>query len=137
MTQQGESVAQPPYPREPNVHSGGKQEPGSDRELPPYEDRQKSGKDPEQLVQERGGTGSSEAGARQVSQAEREGMTDTDTSPSGPQGVGESTSTRGEDVSRGMSKAAQARDRMDTGVGQQEPNVDPDSPKMHSGDQGS
>jgi hypothetical protein len=43
MTQQGEGVAQPPYPREPNVHSGGEQDPGGDRELPPYAGRQTGG----------------------------------------------------------------------------------------------
>lgn len=135
MTEQGSGPAQPPYPREPNVHSGGKQEPGSDRDLPPYEGRQTTGKSPEELAAERGGTGSSEAGAREVSQAEREGMGDTDMEPAGPLGVGISTTKSGEDLSRGMSEAAQRKDRLDSGLSD-EGNKDPASPATSSGDQG-
>jgi len=95
MTEQGQGVAQPPYPREPNVHSGGKQEPGSDRELPPYSDRKKSGPGEEEEAPSPQKTGpGSQAGPREVSQAEREGTSDTDMSPSSPQG--ESVSTSGE-----------------------------------------
>ena len=97
MTQQGQGVAQPPYPREPNVHSGGKQEPGGDRDLPPYEDRQKEGPgtDKEQLLQERGGVPGHEAGPRDISQEESAGYSDTDTAPKDIHGVGASTSTSG------------------------------------------
>jgi len=135
MTEQGQGVAQPPYPREPNVHSGGKQEPGSDRELPPYDDRQTTGKSGEELEAERGGPGSI-AGPREVSQAEQEGVSDTDMAPAGPKGVGASVSTAGNEPPLGQSEASHTSDRMDTGVSR-EGNVDPDSPAMHSGDQGS
>jgi hypothetical protein len=135
MTEQDQSVAQPPYPREPNVHSGGKQEPGGDRPLPPYEDRQKSGKDPDELVKERGGEGSI-AGERDISEAERGGISDTDMSPSGPHRVGESPSTPGEEQAFTESEASHRSDRLDTGVSREQ-NVDPESPAMHSGDQGS
>jgi hypothetical protein len=137
MTQQGEGVAQPPYPREPNVHSGGKQEPGSDRELPPYGDRQTSGPTQEELAKDpqKAGPGS-QAGPRQVSQAEREGMSDTDTSPAGPLGVGISTSDQGNEGGLTDSEETHRADRLDTGVSR-EGNVDPQSPAVHSGDQGS
>ena len=134
MTEQGQGVAQPPYPREPNVHSGGKQEPGGDRPLPPYDDRQKSGKDQDELVAERGGEGSA-AGPRVVSQAEREGISDTDISPSGPHRVGESPSTPGNEPPLTDSEKARRSERLDTGVSR-EKNIDPESPAMHSGDQG-
>lgn len=135
MTEQGQGVAQPPYPREPNVHSGGQQEPGGDRELPPYEDRQTTGKDHDQLVSERGGAGS-QAGPREVSEAERGGVSDTDMSPSGPHGVGETTTTSGEELGHGMSEGSHRSERLDTGISREE-NVDAGSPAMHSGDQGS
>jgi hypothetical protein len=137
MTQQGQGVAQPPYPREPNVHSGGKQEPGGDRDLPPYEDRQKegSGTDKEQLLQERGGVPGHEAGPRQVSEAESGGMTDTDMAPSGPLS-GESTTTSGEEFGSGMSEEARKQDRFDGGIADSTTNVDPESPPMSTGDQG-
>jgi hypothetical protein len=134
MTEQGQGVAQPPYPREPNVHSGGKQEPGGDRPLPPYDKRQMSGKDQDELVEERGGAGSA-AGPRNVSQAERQGVSDTAMSPSGPHGVGESPSTSGNEQALTDSEASRRSDRLDTGVSREE-NVDPESPAMHSGDQG-
>ena len=135
MTEQGQGVAQPPYPREPNVHSGGKQEPGSDRELPPYSDRQTTGKSQEELESERGGKGA-EAGPRVVSQAEREGVSDTDTTPAGPHGVGASISTAGNEPPLTDSEESHRSDRIDTGVSR-EGNVDQESPAMHSGDQGS
>jgi hypothetical protein len=133
MTEQGQGVAQPPYPREPNVHSGGKQDPGGDRPLPPYDDRQKSGKEQEELVAERGGEGSI-AGPRDTSQAEREGVADTDMAPSGPHRVGESPSTAGEEQAPD-SEASRRSERLDTGVSR-EKNVDPESPAAHSGNQG-
>ncbi|MDQ3764281.1 MAG: hypothetical protein M3460_22695 [Actinomycetota bacterium] len=128
-------AARPPYPREP-MQAGGTQEPGGDRDLPPYKDRQTTGKSGEQLEQERGGPGSSQAGPRDVSQAEREGMTDTDTSPSGPMGVGESTTTSGQDIMRGTSEEARRTDRLDGGIADTERNVDEESPVMRTGDQG-
>jgi hypothetical protein len=135
MTQQGKGVAQPPYPREPNVHSGGKQEPGSDRELPPYADRQTSGPTQEEQAQnpQKRGQGS-QAGPREVSQAEREGMSDTDMSPSSPQG--RSFGTQGNEPPLTDSGKTHRADRMDTGVSR-EKNIDPQSPQTHSGDQGS
>lgn len=135
MTEQQSGPARPPYPREPNVHSGGVQEPGSDRDLPPYDDRQTTGKSQDELDAERGGTGSSEAGARQVSQTEREGMGDTDMAPAGPLGVGISTTKSGEDLSRGMSEEKQKKDRLDSGLSD-ESNKQSDSPVTSSGDQG-
>jgi len=134
MTEQGQGVAQPPYPREPNVHSGGKQEPGGDRPLPPYDDRQKSGKDQDELVAERGGEGSI-AGPRVVSQAEREGVSDTDISPSGPHRVGESPSTSGNEQALTDSEESRRSHRLDSGISQ-EKNIDPESPAMTAGDQG-
>ncbi len=134
MTEQGQGVAQPPYPREPNVHSGGKQEPGSGIEKPPYDDRQKS--PPDDLVAERGGTGSSEAGSRTVSDAERGGMTDTEMAPSGPHGVGETTTTSGEDLSYGKSEDARREDRLDSGLSDVGSKATPGSPVTSSGDQG-
>ena len=133
MTEQGHGVAQPPYPREPNVHSGGKQEPGSDRELPPYEDRKKSGD--EQAKWE--GTGSShEAPPREVSEAEREGVPDTDTTAASPRGVGESVVTQGNERMVNASEAAQRADQTDVGIGGRTKNVDPESPDVLTGDQG-
>jgi hypothetical protein len=134
MTEQGQGVAQPPYPREPNVHSGGEQEPGPGRPLPPYEDRQTSGKDQDELVRERGGEGSA-AGPREVSQAEREGVPATDTTGASPHGVGVSTRGSGNESALGDSEEERRADRMDTGLSR-EGNVDPESPAMHSGDQG-
>jgi hypothetical protein len=129
MTEQGQGVAQPPYPREPNVHSGGKQDPGGDRDLPPYHDLKNTGSGEDTG----GGTPTShEAGPRDISQAEREGVSDTDMAPSGPHGVGESPSTSGEDFARGKSEDAQRTDRLDTGVSDEEAT----GPAMHSGDQG-
>jgi hypothetical protein len=135
MTEQGQGVAQPPYPREPNVHSGGTQDPGGDRELPPYSDRQTSGKGQEELVQERGGAGTSETGPRDTSQVEQEGMSDTDMAPSGPLGVGETTTTSGEDIGRGMSEDARRDERLDSGLSDVG-NKATDSPATSSGDQG-
>jgi hypothetical protein len=127
-----EQVSKPPYPREPQAYPGGAQEPGGP--VPPYEGRQ-TGTEGKDVEEERGGQGS-QAGPRQVSEAERGGMSDTEMSPSGPLGVGESTTTSGEDLSRGTSEASRRSDRIDTGVSREE-NVDPDSPAMHTGDQGS
>jgi len=103
MTEQQAGAARPPYPREPNVHSGGKQEPGSDRDLPPYEDRKKAGPgegegEPLEPPKERSDVPTHETGPRDVSQAEREGVSDTDMAPAGPHGVGQSTSTSGEEL---------------------------------------
>lgn len=134
MTEQQSGPARPPYPREPNVHSGGEQEPGSDRDLPPYDDRQTTGKSQEELEQERVGAGHS-APPRQGSDAEREGMTDTDMAPAGPMGVGVSTTKSGEDLSRGMSEDKQREDRLDSGLSD-ESNKATDSPATSSGDQG-
>lgn len=136
MTEQGPGVARPPYPREPNVHSGGEQEPESGgRLLPPYDDRQQTGKDQDELTQERGGAGKSDVGAREVSSEEREGMEATDIKPEAQHGVGETTTTSGEEIMHGTSEEARREERADAGIST-ESNVDPDSPGMTTGDQG-
>ncbi|MCA1836776.1 MAG: hypothetical protein LC721_10830 [Actinobacteria bacterium] len=137
MTQQGAGKSQTPYPREPGL-GGGEQDPGGDRDLPPYEDRQKEGPgtDKDALLAERGGVPGHEAGPRDVSDAERGGMTDTDMAPKGPMNVGASPSTSGEDYGRQMSEAGHTKDRMDGGIADSTTNVDPESPQMSTGDQG-
>jgi hypothetical protein len=119
----------PSYPREPQAHPGGEQELGG--LTPPYEGRQTEG------GEEKGvGMPGHEAGPRDVSDAERGGMTDTDMAPKGPMGVGASTSRSGEDYGRGMSDEARKADRLEGGIADSTTNVDPDSPPMHTGDQG-
>lgn len=144
MTEQGPEVAGARYPREPNVHSGGEQEPGGgDRPLPPYDDkdlpgqpgRQMTGKSQDQLEQERGGTGKSDVGPRQVSDEERDGVGDADLAPQGPHKVGQSPSTSGEDLASGMSEAGHTKDRLDSGLSDVTSKAT-DSPATSSGDQG-
>jgi len=136
MTEQRQGPAQVSNPREPYVHSGGVQEHGSDRELPPYDDRQKTGKSEDELAAERGGPGTSEASSRAVSQAERDGVSDTDTTAASPMGVGESIVTQGNERMVNTSAAAQKADQTDVGVGGHTKNVDPASPDVLAGDQG-
>ncbi|MGH3529161.1 MAG: hypothetical protein ACRDQ6_17890, partial [Pseudonocardiaceae bacterium] len=95
MTEQG--PAQVSNPQEPYVHSGGKQEPGSGIEMPPYEDRQKTAEDEAEVLkqQQRSGPGTSDAGPRDVSQAEREGVPSTDTTGRSPLGAGQSINKQG------------------------------------------
>lgn len=135
MSEQNVGPAPPPIPREPNVQSGGTQEPGGI--VPPYEGRQEEGKSQEELAKDplRQGPGSA-AGPREVSQAEREGVSDTDTTGASPLGVGESTTTQGNELMVNKSEAAHRSDQLDHGVGGQTENVDPESPAMLSGDQG-
>jgi hypothetical protein len=137
MTQQNQGVSSTPYPREPAI-SGGDQDPGPDRETPPYSDRQKEGPgtDKDALLAERGGVPGHEAGPRDISQEEREGYSDTDTAPKDIHGVGDTTSTSGEDYGRQMSEAGHTKDRFDGGIADSTTNVDPESPKMRTGDQG-
>jgi hypothetical protein len=97
MTEQGQGVAQPLYPRKSNVHSGGKQEHGG---RPPYEGRQES--------------------------SEREGVSATDTTGASPHGVGVSTSTPGNEQALSDSEATRRSDRIDTDVSREE-NVDPEA----------
>jgi hypothetical protein len=66
----------------------------------------------------------------------REGVSDTDVTPAGPHGVGISTSTPGNEQPLPASEESHRSDRLDTGVSR-ERNVDPESPAMHPGDQGS
>lgn len=128
--------AVPAYPDSlgPNIHSGGEQEIGAP--VPPYEGRQTEGKSEEELSRERGNFGH-EAGPRDISQAEKEGVPPTDTTARSPHGVGESTGSQGNEESLGMSEEArrQARLETDAGVG---PNRlrDSESPNMQPGDQG-
>lgn len=124
-----EQVSKPPNPREPQAYPGGAQEPGG--LVPPYEERQKSSEG-KNLEEERGGQGS-QAGPRQVSEAERGGMSDTDPSPAGPHGVGETTTTSGEDLGRRMSEEGHREHRLDAGVGDEE---QISGPATTSGDQG-
>lgn len=129
MTEQESEVARPPSPREPNVHSGGKQEPESGgRPLPPYDDRQQTGKSEDELIQERGGAGKSDVGPRDVSQEERGGMEATDVNPPVQHGVGETVSTSGEDLMRGTSEEARRDERLEGGIA--------DTGSMPTGDQG-
>jgi hypothetical protein len=125
-----------PYPREPNIQSGGEQEPGG--LVPPYEGRQTEGTSQEELAQkasERGHPGHS-AGRRVISEAEREGLTDTDPNPSGPLGVGQSINKSGNERMYRRSEKAHHSDQVDTGVGGHQKNVDPESPTTIVGDQG-
>jgi len=132
MTQEASGKSQTPYPREPGL-GGGEQDPGGDRDLPPYEDRQKeSSGSGEKGV----GMPGHEAGPRDVSGAESGGMTDTDMAPKGPMGVGASPSTSGEDYGRGMSEEGHTEDRLEGGIADSTTNVDPGSPTMRTGDQG-
>lgn len=144
MAEQESEVARPPYPREPNVHSGGEQDPGAgDRPLPPYDEselpgqpgRQTTGKSNEQLIQERGGAGKSDVGPREVSEEERGGMEATDITPQVQHNVGASTTTSGQDIMHGTSEEARRAERVEGGIST-ESNVDPDSPDMRTGDQG-
>lgn len=128
MSEQAQRASKPPYPREPQAYPGGAQEPGG--LVPPYEGRQTG--EGQDVEEERGGPGS-QAGPRQVSEAEREGMSDTDMSPSGPLGVGETTTTSGEDLGRGMSEERQREDRLNTGISDEEQTT---GPATHRGDQG-
>jgi hypothetical protein len=110
-----ETVMTSPYPREPNIQSGGEQEPGG--LVPPYEGRSTTGKSKEELSEERADTEGHFAGPRETSQAEREGLTDTDPNPSGPHGVGASTSSQGNTDMLGASEEARRAERTDAGIG--------------------
>ncbi|MFZ0120717.1 MAG: hypothetical protein WAN20_21810 [Pseudonocardiaceae bacterium] len=136
MTQQGEGVAQPPYPREPNVHSGGEQDPGGDRDLPPYADRQTSGPAQEEQVKDPQKMGEGISDQREVSQAEREGVSGTDATAASPLGVGESMVKQGNERMYGRSDEAHTSDQVDVGVGGRTENIDPESPTAMQGDQG-
>lgn len=124
-----------PYPREPNIQSSGEQDPGG--LVPPYEGRQTEGKSSEERAQEarERGLPGHDAGRRDISEAERHGMSPTDPNPSGPLGVGESMSKSGNERMYGSSEKAQRADQVDTGVGGRPKNVDPDSPTTIVGDQ--
>jgi hypothetical protein len=138
MTDQGAGPAQVSNPREPYVHSGGKQEPGAGIEKPPYDARQTSGMSQDELAADpqRTGPGTSDAGARTVSQAEREGVSATDTTAASPLGVGESISKQGNERMVNKSAAAHDSDQKDVGVGGRTPNLEPEMPESPTGDQG-
>jgi hypothetical protein len=118
--------AKPPYPREPH-HPGGEQELGGP--VPPYEGRSEGPSPPHTA-----GEGS-QAGPREISEAERQGVSDTDTTAASPHGVGVSTSTGGEERMYGRSQEEQKAHQMDTGI-DREPNIDEESPPQVMGDQG-
>ncbi len=137
MTEEQDERAVPPAGRSrgPNIHSGGTQEMGGP--VPPYEGRQETGKSAEQLIEEGRGTGH-DAGPREVSQEEREGVPATDTSAASPMGVGESINAQGNEQALGKSEEARRKDREETthsGVGRSKP-IDPESPNLQPGDQG-
>ncbi len=131
MTEQG--PAQVSNPQEPYVHSGGKQEPGSGIEMPPYEGRQKTAKDEAEVLKQRSGPGTSDAGPRDVSQAEREGVPSTDTTGRSPLGAGQSINKQGNERMVNKSEAAQRADQTDIGVGGASENIDAESPTTPSG----
>lgn len=136
MSEQPVHPAKAPLPSEPNVSTGGEQELGG--LVPPYEGRQTMGKTEEEIAQqarERGHPGH-EAGPREVSQAEREGVPDTDSTAASPLGTGVSKSNQGNEQMYGRSEKAHTSDREDIGVGGRPKNVDPESPTMTTGDQG-
>ncbi|HET9254495.1 MAG TPA: hypothetical protein VFO16_04750 [Pseudonocardiaceae bacterium] len=126
----GEEIhpAKAPLPGEPNAYTGGKQEPGG--LVPPYEGRQTEGPSGEPQA----GQGSM-AGPREVSQAEREGLTSTDPNPEGPLS-GVSKSKQGNERMYGRSEEAHRADQTDIGVGGEPKTTDPESPGMVVGDQG-
>jgi hypothetical protein len=130
MSEQPVKPAKAPLPREPNAYTGGKQEPGG--LVPPYEGRQTEG--PSQA--EQAGEGSM-TGPREVSEAERQGVSSTDTTAASPLGVGVSTSTQGNEEMYGRSKEEQKADQTEHGAGGTPKTVDPQSPTMIPGDQGS
>jgi hypothetical protein len=137
MAEQQDERPMPPEGRSrgPNVHSGGKQE--INAPTPPYEGRRETGKSEEQLIEERSSTDHF-AGPRQVSTEEREGVSDTDPNPSGPLGVGESTSDQGNERMLGEPEEEHRKDRVEStysGVGRSRPQ-DPESPNLYPGDQG-
>jgi hypothetical protein len=105
--------------------------------VPPYEGRQETGKSAEQLIEEGRGAGH-DAGPRELSQEEREGVPATDTSAASPMGVGESVNSQGNEQALGDSEDSRRKERSETthgGVGRSEP-IDPDSPNLQPGDQG-
>jgi hypothetical protein len=71
-----------------------------------------------------------------VSQAEREGVPDTDTTAASPMGVGESMVTQGNERMVNKSDAAQKADQTDIGVGGASENIDSESPTMVPGNLG-
>lgn len=137
MAEQQDERPVPPEGRSrgPNIHSGGEQDIGAP--VPPYEGRSETGKDKEQLIRERASTGH-DAGPREVSQEERDGVPPTDTAAASPHGVGESTSSQGNERGLGQSKESHRKDREEStyaGVSRSQP-IDPESPNMQPGDQG-
>jgi hypothetical protein len=129
MSEERVQPAKAPLPGEPNVYTGGKQEPGG--LVPPYEGRQTEGPSPHP----QGGQGSA-AGPREISEAEREGVSDTDTTAASPLGAGVSKSKQGNERMYGRSEEAHDADQFDIGVGGETENIEPESPRMLSGDQG-
>jgi hypothetical protein len=129
MSEERVQPAKAPLPREPNAQTGGKQEPGG--LIPPYEGRQTEGPSPEP----QGGQGSA-APPREMSEAEREGVPDTDTTAASPHGVGVSKTKQGNVRMYGTSDEAQQADQADIGVGGETENIQSESPRTLSGDQG-
>lgn len=117
--------------RGPNIHSGGTQEIGAP--VPPYEGRSAGSED----IEKRGKTGH-DAGAREISEEERQGVPPDDTTAASPHGVGVSTGSQGNEAALGSTNEARRKERQEathTGVGRSEP-IDPESPNLQPGDQG-
>jgi hypothetical protein len=116
--------------RGPNIHSGGTQDIAEP--VPPYEGRSTGSED----ISKRAKT-DHDAGPRETSEEEREGMSATDTSPADPHGVGESNA-QGNEMGLGKSNEGRRKERQEsthTGVGRSAP-IDPESPNLQPGDQG-
>jgi len=103
--------------------------------------------DAEEATRKAMGTPPPEKGeGREVSSEERSGVSDTDIEPGSPFGSGKSTTRSGEDVAgeddgtegyKGKSQRPYGKGRVEdsSGVDPKNP-IDPESPKMPSGDQG-
>jgi hypothetical protein len=129
MSEQPIHPAKAPLPREPNAYTGGKQVPGG--LVPPYEGRQTSGPSQADLARDPQKMGEGTvAGPRQISQAEREGVSATDTTAASPLGVGVSKGNRGNEKMYGRSHEAHVSDQLDIGVGGRTKNAHPDSPEV-------
>lgn len=114
--------------RGPAIHSGGEQK--IEAPLPPYKDLKGEEGDGSDFTSQ-----GHEAPPRDISSAERGGVSDTDMAPSGPHGVGESSRAPGNEQMLGASDEEMRAERMDEGIDKRKP-IDPNSPDVRVGDQG-
>lgn len=112
----------------PDIRSGGHQEPGGP--VPPYEGRSMSGED----IHKRNYP-DHEAGPREVSEVESQGVPSTDTTAASPLGVGVSKGRQGNERALNWSEEKREKERMNAGVAPTRP-IDPASPNLPVGDQG-